>query len=59
MANPSKQDALLVQANDVPLLGGKVVQAALVADGSDAATTQTLANALKAILVDHGFMSDT
>lgn len=59
MANPNKQDALLVQANDVPLVSGKVAQAALVADGSDAATTQTLANALKAILVDHGYMSDT
>jgi hypothetical protein len=30
--------------------------AALVADGSDAATTQTLANALKAILVNAGLM---
>ena len=59
MANPNKQDALLVQANDVPMLSGKEAQAALVADGSDAGTTQTLANALKAILVNHGLMSDT
>lgn len=58
MANPSKQDALLVQGVDEPLLDGRITQAALVADGSDAATTQTLANALKAILVDHGFMAD-
>ena len=59
MANPSKEDALLANTEDNPVLSGKVARAALVADGSDAATTQTLANALKAILVDHGLMSDT
>ena len=43
-------------------LGGTVVgqagtQAAFVVDGSDPATTQTLANALKAIMIDTGFMA--
>lgn len=51
-------------SDNVLNLGGTVVgkagtQAAFVADGSDAATTQTLANALKAILIDTGYMASS
>ena len=39
------------------VVGKAGTQAAFVTDGVDAATTQTLANALKAIMIDTGLMA--